>query len=1087
MTCDTTSYRVAVGQFNQNKKSNRKIRNIERKKRQNTYPSSHLPAYVTTWFNLFIILANTTTLPQNTSITHCTNTSKSQKICLLLLIVFINLLVTCGDIHPNPGPFPTNTTKLSVYFLNAQSLKANSKDKSKLNDFRHMVDILQPDIIAVNETWLIKEVPDSDICDSKYLLYRKDRGAPTTGGGVLIMIKKSIWSKERPEWESQDPQNNEITCAEIRPNKDRSIAIITAYRPQTNPCPAFLQNLDTVLTKCLQHNVGEFIILGDFNYSDIKWNPTEDTHLPKHCRELIQYLQQHNLTQLIHQPSRKGELNILDLIITNLEDEVTDVTRGRYSYTSDHYLFDCEFKMKVLRREERPRKTFNFRRANYDAIKRKLSLKFRADHNTNDTEASWKSLKSIIDTTTKQYIPTINIKNKSNPAWIDDEVIRASRKKKSALKKSKTTKDPKDINKFKQLRNSLKNLVTFKYKEYISNITEHVGTNPKRFWKLLKDRSKSKCSPSVITSDGKDTTDPNEKSTIFNKYFQSVFTSKTHITLPPIDTHVDPELENVIITEEEVLNQLKKLNPSKAAGPDELQTRILQETAETIVKPCTDLFNQSLQEGTVPKEWKRANVVPIFKKGRKTDPSNYRPISLLPIISKILERCIFNHIIGNLSKKLSPLQHGFMRKRSTVTQLMETLCRLSTILDNKKRTDVIYFDLSKAFDSVPHDLLIHKLKQFGINGRLLTWIKDYLTNRYQRVTCDGGTSLWLPVTSGVPQGSILGPLLFLLYINDLPDVLSAETYCAIFADDTKIYRQISNPHDALQLQSDIDKLGKWGNTWDLKFNSKKCVSLTITTKDVAEPMYVLHNTSITHQHNMNDLGIYVNSDLKWKVHINKMTAKANQRLWLLVRTLGYDAPPKAKKMAYISMVRSLLEYGSVLWNPTDKESMQQVEKVQRQATNFITNNVHRTVPGYKDYKTRLLETGLLPLSYRREIGDLIFFCRSYNGDIAFDIKNYINFPTRGTGAITRGVEQSITLPVPRTKSTTAAHFYPTRIARLWNSLPPELRRSLKHLTNGLTIKQHLSPLLKNELTNRFDPEDTCSWIHFCHCRRCSIT
>ena len=177
---------------------------------------------------------------------------------------------------------------------------------------------------------------------------------------------------------------------------------------------------------------------------------------------------------------------------------------------------------------------------------------------------------------------------------------------------------------------------------------------------------------------------------------------------------------------------------------------------------------------------------------------NYRPISLLPIISKVLERCIFNNIIDALTEKISNVQHGFMRNRSTSTQLMTALCNIQNILDRKGQADMNYFDLSKAFDTVPHDLLIHKLQSFGIHGRLLAWIKDYLTNRKQRTVCDGTTSHWLPVTSGVPEGSILGPLLFLLYINDLPNCISPDTQCAIFADNTKIYRQIKTERHCKQ-------------------------------------------------------------------------------------------------------------------------------------------------------------------------------------------------------------------------------------------------------------------------------------------------
>ena len=265
---------------------------------------------------------------------------------------------------------------------------------------------------------------------------------------------------------------------------------------------------------------------------------------------------------------------------------------------------------------------------------------------------------------------------------------------------------------------------------------------------------------------------------------------------------------------------------------------------------------------------------------------NYRPISLLPIISKVLERCIFNTIIDALTEKITAAQHGFMRNRSTSTQLMSALCNIQKILDNKGQTDMIYFDLSKAFDTVPHDLLLHKLQSFGIHGRLLAWIKDYLTNRYQRTTCDGTSSHWLPVTSGVPQGSILGPLFFLLYINDLPTCISPETQCAIFADDTKIYRQIKTKEDSKALQEDINRIAAWGDKWDLKFNSSKCVCLTVnTTKNPKLTNYTMNQLQLARQSSMNYLGTIVNEDLKWTTNINAMIRKAHSRLWLVRRTL----------------------------------------------------------------------------------------------------------------------------------------------------------------------------------------------------------
>ena len=291
----------------------------------------------------------------------------------------------------------------------------------------------------------------------------------------------------------------------------------------------------------------------------------------------------------------------------------------------------------------------------------------------------------------------------------------------------------------------------------------------------------------------------------------------------------------------------------------------------------------------------------------------------------------------------------------------------------------MYFDLSKAFDSVPHKLLIHKLKSFGFNGTLLKWLENYLTHRFQRVVLNDSHSSWLPVTSGVPQGSILGPLLFLLYIiNDLPDVLSPNTLCAIFADDTKIYRHVQSHQDHLILQRDITNLHKWSKSWGLTFNKDKCT--VISLKRQSNPikfMYGMDNRTLTGASTVNDLGVTITPTLKWHQHINSLTSKANQRIWLTIRTLGFHAPFKSKITTYQTIVRSLLEYNTVLWNPVTKNNIIALERIQRKATNFITCNPKRPSPFQIEYKQRLIACNLLPLTYRREIYDLMFFIKSY--------------------------------------------------------------------------------------------------------------
>ena len=359
---------------------------------------------------------------------------------------------------------------------------------------------------------------------------------------------------------------------------------------------------------------------------------------------------------------------------------------------------------------------------------------------------------------------------------MDKALIQQLRRKNHALRKAKEHDTNEAWTKFKHLRNRLKNQISYKHRAYLYNLCESLHENPKKFWTMLKSQTKSKSSPTKIIFNGYEGNTPTEIAKLLNCFFHSIFTPiSPNLQLPPFQTHVDPNLASVVLTENDVETHLKALNPSKAPGPDQIPTSILKIHAPDLVPSITKMFNCSLNQGRVPTKWKQANIIPIHKKGSRFQASNYRPISLLPTISKVLERCIYDKIIAHILPELANQQHGFLRNRSTTAQLLTIFSRINIILDKGKQADIIYFDLSKAFDSVSHKLLIHTIKGFGINGTPLAWITEYLTSRGQRVIIDGTHSAWLSVTSGIRQGSILGPLLFLLYINDLPDTLSPET------------------------------------------------------------------------------------------------------------------------------------------------------------------------------------------------------------------------------------------------------------------------------------------------------------------------
>ena len=462
------------------------------------------------------------------------------------------------------------------------------------------------------------------------------------------------------------------------------------------------------------------------------------------------------------------------------------------------------------------------------------------------------------------------------------------------------------------------------------------------------------------------------KAELFNLYFSSVFST------PDVNTNYDNEInspESVTslaefeICIDEVNECLSNLDTSKACGPDGIPARLLKECSQQIAPSLCALFNSSLGHGRLPSEWKSADVTPIHKKDSKELAENYRPISLLPITGKIIERCVAKRLYDHLIDFISPLQHGFLKNRSCTTQLVQVLHTLVQNLDKNIQTDVIYLDFSKAFDSVDHRIILSKLKLHGVEGRCLDW-SDYLTDRTQRVVVNGVASTWSHVTSGVPQGSILGPLLFVLFINDLPATTPTDIYVALYADDTKAYNSVKSEDDAQHLQQALSSLDNWSTRNNLKFNESKCKVLSITRKK--HPIcfnYKLGSTDLLKVKEEKDLGVTVTDTLSWNPHIQNIVSKANKLLGLLKRTCPLLPDANVRRTLYLSIVKSQLSYATVVWSPHHIYLKLKIERVQRRATRWILKErLHES-----SYKERLIKLNMLPLCYDREIKDLIFF------------------------------------------------------------------------------------------------------------------
>ena len=384
---------------------------------------------------------------------------------------------------------------------------------------------------------------------------------------------------------------------------------------------------------------------------------------------------------------------------------------------------------------------------------------------------------------------------------------------------------------------------------------------------------------------------------------------------------------------------LKDLNPNKAPGPDGISPRLLKELSSELAPAFTVLFRSSLTTGVVPADWRTANVSPVFKKGERYLPENYR---LTSIPCKLLEHILVSGILTFAEENdiLCASQHGFRRNRSCESQLIGLVDELSDDLENGKQVDILVMDFAKAFDRVCHSLLVHKLSHYGIVGQVNTWIRNFLANRQQVVVVDGATSGSIAVESGVPQGSVLGPCLFLLYINDLPEDLTSTA--RLFADDTLCHNTVKSSKDQQDLQEDLNHLAEWEQKWQMKFHPSKCQSLQFTRKRQRLPAtYTLHGHTLSNEKEVKYLGVTLSDNMKWGPHITKVVKKANKSLGFLRRNLRVQSQ-RLKERAYKALVRPTLEYASSVWDPHNTEDITKLEAVQRRAARWVVNRHRQT-------------------------------------------------------------------------------------------------------------------------------------------------
>jgi len=779
---------------------------------------------------------------------------------------------------------------------------------------------------------------------------------------------------------------------------------------------------------------------GDFNLGDIDWQSSSvqtNSSQTRIASQLIELVDNHAMTQIVDKPTRTTETssNILDLFLTNSPDLVNrcEVIPG----ISDHDIPLLDISTRITLNKTTPRKIFQFHKANFEAIDEHITKfaktfhKEYSDSSSWDVNKMWTEFREAVQAAINLHVPTKHLSShKQHLPWITTLVKREIRKRNKLYNKAKNSGNPNHRQAYISQRSKVQSLIRKSYWKHLEDSITGVDTEPadrahKRFWRHIKATKRDRVGTAPLKDNGVLISDPKGKAAILNRQYQSVFTNEDISNIPAPPEMPSPPMPEIDISRNGILKQLLELKDNKAAGPDLIPPRILKAAANPISFCLERIFQASLSTGLVPEDWKQANITPVFKKGERFKASNYRPVSLTCICSKLLEHIIVSNIMTHFEKNdiLVDCQHGFRSKRSCETQLLNLTQELHNSLEDKEQVDMVVLDFSKAFDKVPHQRLMSKLWNYGIRGNTHRWIQSFLVHRTQRVVVDGEASDWASVLSGVPQGTVLGPILFLAFINDLPRSVQSNT--RLFADDCVIYRNVKNDQDCAALQHDLAQLEQWEDNWLMSFNAAKCSTIAITRKRKRLTFpYSLHGQVLDRVDSATYLGVELSADLTWAKHINKTTMKANRQLGFLKRNIPINNQ-KLKEVAYKGIVRPITEYCAPIWDPHHKKYISQLEMIQRRAARFVLGQYER-----KSSVTDMLNhLKWESLEQRRKVACLTMLYRIQHSLVAVPLPSFIVRPERPRP----GYPHQYQLPFCSTEAYRQS-FFPKSI-RLWNALP----------------------------------------------------